>query len=100
MGFFDPIKGGTRSCSSIYSGFIPTRRYMSLSCPGWGSSANYCQFLSAKPLYGYKWVAMSSLGIALTGFLVWGHHMFALAWPNTCANRSCIVPCWWLCYRG
>jgi cytochrome c oxidase subunit 1 len=30
-----------------------------------------------KPLYGYRWVAMSSLGIALVGFFVWAHHMFA-----------------------
>ncbi len=29
-----------------------------------------------KPLFGYRWVAMSSLGIALVGFLVWAHHMF------------------------
>jgi cytochrome c oxidase subunit 1 len=29
-----------------------------------------------KPLFGYKWVAMSSLGIALIGFFVWAHHMF------------------------
>jgi cytochrome c oxidase subunit 1 len=27
-------------------------------------------------LYGYRWVAMSSLGIALVGFFVWAHHMF------------------------
>jgi cytochrome c oxidase subunit 1 len=29
-----------------------------------------------KPLFGYRWVAMSSLGIALVGFTVWAHHMF------------------------
>jgi cytochrome c oxidase subunit 1 len=29
-----------------------------------------------KPLFGYRWIAMSSMAIALTGFLVWGHHMF------------------------
>jgi cytochrome c oxidase subunit 1 len=29
-----------------------------------------------KPLFGYKWVAVSSFGIALVGFLVWAHHMF------------------------
>ena len=31
---------------------------------------------SRKPLFGYKWVALSSLGIALVGFFVWAHHMF------------------------
>jgi cytochrome c oxidase subunit 1 len=29
-----------------------------------------------KPLFGYRWVALSSFGIALVGFLVWAHHMF------------------------
>jgi cytochrome c oxidase subunit 1 len=29
-----------------------------------------------KPLFGYRWIAMSSLGIAMVGFLVWAHHMF------------------------
>lgn len=29
-----------------------------------------------KPLFGYKWIAMSSMGIALVGFLAWAHHMF------------------------
>jgi cytochrome c oxidase subunit 1 len=29
-----------------------------------------------KPLFGYKWIAMSSMAIALVGFLVWAHHMF------------------------
>jgi cytochrome c oxidase subunit I len=29
-----------------------------------------------KPLFGYKWIALSSIGIALVGFLVWAHHMF------------------------
>src|SRR3546814_3482710 len=29
-----------------------------------------------KKLFGYWFVAYSSLAIALIGFLVWGHHMF------------------------
>jgi cytochrome c oxidase subunit 1 len=29
-----------------------------------------------KPLFGYKWVALSSMAIAFVGFLVWAHHMF------------------------
>jgi cytochrome c oxidase subunit 1 len=31
---------------------------------------------SRKPIFGYKFIAYSSLAIALIGFLVWGHHMF------------------------
>ncbi|MCA9941144.1 MAG: cbb3-type cytochrome c oxidase subunit I, partial [Anaerolineales bacterium] len=29
-----------------------------------------------KPLFGYKAIALASLGIAFVGFLVWAHHMF------------------------
>jgi cytochrome c oxidase subunit 1 len=31
---------------------------------------------SRKTIFGYKFVAFSSLAIAVFGFLVWGHHMF------------------------
>src|SRR5262249_40233883 len=31
---------------------------------------------SRKPVFGYKFVAIASLAIAIIGFLVWGHHMF------------------------
>ena len=31
---------------------------------------------SRKNIFGYKFVAFSSLAIAVFGFLVWGHHMF------------------------
>src|SRR5664280_2290636 len=29
-----------------------------------------------KPIFGYKFVAFASIGIAVLGFFVWGHHMF------------------------
>src|ERR1700748_3391393 len=31
---------------------------------------------SRKQIFGYKFVAYSSIAIAIIGFLVWGHHMF------------------------
>ena len=44
--------------------------------PGLGIISELLPVFVRKPLFGYKWVAMSSLGIALVGFLVWAHHMF------------------------
>jgi cytochrome c oxidase subunit 1 len=44
--------------------------------PGLGVISELLPVFSRKPLFGYKWVALSSLGIALVGFLVWAHHMF------------------------
>jgi cytochrome c oxidase subunit 1 len=43
---------------------------------GLGVISELLPVYSRKPLFGYRWVALSSLGIALTGFLVWAHHMF------------------------
>ncbi len=44
--------------------------------PGLGVISELLPVFSRKPLFGYRWVALSSLAIALVGFLVWGHHMF------------------------
>jgi len=45
--------------------------------PGLGIISELLPVFSRKPLFGYKWVALSSMAIALMGFLVWGHHMFS-----------------------
>lgn len=44
--------------------------------PGLGIISEILPVFSRKPLFGYKWIALSSLAIALVGFLVWAHHMF------------------------
>jgi cytochrome c oxidase subunit 1 len=38
---------------------------------------------SQRTIFGYKFIAFSSLAIALFGSLVWGHHMFATGMSNT-----------------
>ena len=38
---------------------------------------------SRKPIFGYRAIAMSSMAIALLGFMVWGHHMFTSLAPWT-----------------
>jgi cytochrome c oxidase subunit 1 len=45
--------------------------------PGLGIISELLPVFARKPLFGYKWIALSSMAIALMGFLVWGHHMFA-----------------------
>ncbi|MFW6183485.1 MAG: cbb3-type cytochrome c oxidase subunit I [Chloroflexota bacterium] len=44
--------------------------------PGLGVISELLPVFSRKPLFGYKWIALSSVAIALVGFLVWAHHMF------------------------
>ncbi len=44
--------------------------------PGLGIISELLPVFARKPLFGYRWVALSSMAIALVGFLVWAHHMF------------------------
>ncbi|MCZ0940700.1 MAG: cbb3-type cytochrome c oxidase subunit I, partial [Caldilineaceae bacterium] len=44
--------------------------------PGLGIVSELLPVFSRKPLFGYKWIALSSLAIGIVGFIVWGHHMF------------------------
>jgi cytochrome c oxidase subunit 1 len=44
--------------------------------PGMAAISEIIPCFSRKRLFGYKAVAFSSLGIAVYGFFVWGHHMF------------------------
>ena len=77
MGFFDPIKGGNPVLFEHLFWFYSHPAVYVFILPGLGIISELLPVFVRKPLYGYRWVAMSSLGIALTGFLVWGHHMFA-----------------------
>lgn len=51
--------------------------------PGLGVISELLPVFSRKPLFGYKWIALSSMGIALVGSIVWAHHMFTSAMPPT-----------------
>jgi cytochrome c oxidase subunit 1 len=44
--------------------------------PGMGVASELISVHSRREVFGYTFVAYSSIAIALLGFLVWGHHMF------------------------
>lgn len=50
--------------------------------PGLGIISELLPVFARKPLFGYKWIALSSIGIAFLGFLVWAHHMFTSGMSN------------------
>jgi cytochrome c oxidase subunit 1 len=76
IGFFDPAKGGDPILFEhlfwIYS--HPAVYIMILSAMG--AVSEIIPVFSRRTIFGYKAIAFSSLGIALFGYLVWGHHMF------------------------
>ncbi len=76
MGFFDPAKGGNPILFQHLFWFYSHPAVYIFVLPGLGVISELLPVFVRKPLFGYRWVAMSSLGIALVGFLVWAHHMF------------------------
>jgi cytochrome c oxidase subunit 1 len=76
VGFFDPAKGGDPILFEhlfwIYS--HPAVYIMIL--PAMGVVSEIIPVFARRTIFGYKAIAFSSLGIALFGYLVWGHHMF------------------------
>jgi cytochrome c oxidase subunit I len=76
IGIFDPTLGGDpllyQHLFWIYS--HPAVYIMIL--PAMGVVSEIIPTFAKKPIFGYKAIAMSSLAIALVGYLVWGHHMF------------------------
>jgi cytochrome c oxidase subunit 1 len=76
IGFFDPAKGGDpllfQHLFWIYS--HPAVYIMIL--PAMGAVSEIIPVFARKSIFGYKAIALSSVAIAVVGYLVWGHHMF------------------------
>lgn len=77
MPFFEPAMGGNPILFQHLFWFYSHPAVYLFVLPGLGVISELLPVFVRKPLFGYKWVAMSSLGIAFVGFLVWAHHMFA-----------------------
>ena len=54
-----------------------------LILPSFGILSEVFQVFSRKPIFGYSFVAASTVAIALLAFGVWVHHMFAAGLGNT-----------------
>jgi cytochrome c oxidase subunit 1 len=76
MPFFDAAKGGNPILFQHLFWFYSHPAVYVFVLPGLGVISELLPVFVRKPLFGYRWVAMSSLGIALVGFTVWAHHMF------------------------
>ena len=77
IGFFDPTRGGNTILFQHIFWFYSHPAVYLFVLPGFGIISELLPVFARKPLFGYSWVALSSVGIALAGFLVWAHHMFA-----------------------
>ncbi len=50
--------------------------------PAMGMISEIIPVFSRKPIFGYRAVAYSTVGIAFVSMLVWAHHMFAVGLPD------------------
>ncbi len=76
IGIFDPALGVDPLLFQHLFWFYSHPAVYIMILPGMGVISEVVPCFSRKPIFGYSFVAFSSLGIALLGFLVWGHHMF------------------------
>lgn len=76
MSFFNPAGGGDPILFQHLFWFYSHPAVYVFILVGLGVISELLPVFARKPLFGYKWVALSSFGIALVGFLVWAHHMF------------------------
>src|SRR6516164_7777849 len=76
IGVFNPQLGGDPLLFQHLFWFYSHPAVYIMILPGMGVISEIVPCFSRKRIFGYNFVAFSSLGIAVLGFLVWGHHMF------------------------
>src|SRR3972149_3828046 len=76
MSFFEPATGGNPILFQHLFWFYSHPAVYIFVLTGLGVISQLLPVFARKPLFGYRWVALSSFAIALVGFLVWAHHMF------------------------
>ena len=55
--------------------------------PAFGMISEIIPVFSRKPIFGYPFMAASTLAIAFLSYGVWAHHMFAVALGRTFLSR-------------
>lgn len=76
IGVFDPRYGGDPVLFQHFFWFYSHPAVYIMILPGMGVISELISVYSQKRIFGYSFIAFSSVAIALLGFLVWGHHMF------------------------
>ncbi|MBK6531423.1 MAG: cbb3-type cytochrome c oxidase subunit I [Deltaproteobacteria bacterium] len=76
LGIFDASLGGDPVLFQHFFWFYSHPAVYIMIVPGMAVVSELFATFSRRAVFGYFAIAMSSLGLALLGFLVWGHHMF------------------------
>jgi len=76
LGIFDPRLGGDPLLFQHLFWFYSHPAVYIMILPSMGVISELITCFSRKRVFGYNFVALSSIAIAVIGFLVWAHHMF------------------------
>ncbi len=76
IGIFDPALGGDPVLFQHFFWFYSHPAVYIMILPAFGVISELIAVFSRQRIYGYTAIALSSVAIAMLGFLVWGHHMF------------------------
>jgi len=76
IGVFDPALGGDPLLFQHLFWFYSHPAVYIMVLPAMGVISELVTAAARKRIFGYWFVALASLAIAVIGFMVWGHHMF------------------------
>lgn len=76
VGVFDPAIGGDPVLYQHLFWFYSHPAVYIMILPAMGVISELIATFSRRRIFGYEFVAFSSIAIAILGFLVWGHHMY------------------------
>jgi cytochrome c oxidase subunit 1 len=76
IGFFDPALGGDPVLFQHLFWFYSHPAVYIMVLPAMAVVSEIVPCFSRKRIFGYSFIAFSSVGIAVLSFAVWGHHMF------------------------
>ncbi|MHC4876175.1 MAG: cytochrome c oxidase subunit I [Planctomycetota bacterium] len=76
IGIFDPKLGGDPVLYQHFFWFYSHPAVYIMILPAMGIISDLIAVHAHRHIFGYRYIAFSSVAIAMFGFLVWGHHMF------------------------
>ncbi|MBP9143082.1 MAG: cytochrome c oxidase subunit I [Thermoanaerobaculia bacterium] len=76
LGIFDPAKGGDPILFQHLFWFYSHPAVYIMILPSMAVISELIACFSRKRIFGYHFVAFASIGIAVLGFIVWGHHLY------------------------
>jgi cytochrome c oxidase subunit 1 len=79
--FFDPAQGGSAVLYQHAFWFFGHPEVYVMVLPAFGIISEVLPVFARKPVFGYKAIAFSTVGIAFFSMFVWAHHMFTVGLP-------------------